>query len=324
MILLSGQAKQTTFGDQNDLTGAAFGHGISGGGSVFGMVSPHTSAQASRRMSCDRNIANGEDDGVGCSSHPSTSAPCEGAKGDGDAVHRWGGAAERPSELLFMAQARLSEGNTVGESRAGSYNTVPLRVRTGRRKALEEATAGLIYRGVLVCGVASCLWAGSLMILYGMKGVGATMLSLIPTAYPVSCAAAWILCSFFGKSSSSTSWVILIVHQLALLSLPALVQINMGGMERSGCVVLWALVAPFSALVMNEGRQARLGFACFVIEITILVSLEHASVGLEPLAFIDTKELPVTDVQHTAFLYRQHRRLATLRGTRQPQQSLAE
>ena len=254
-------------------------------------------------MSVGRTIANGEDAGVGCSSHPSTSAPCEGAKGDGDAVHRddLGDAAERPSELLFMAQARLSEGNTVGGLRAGSYNTVPLRVRTGRREVLEEATAGLIYRGVQVCGVASCLWAGSLMILYAMKGVGATMLSLIPTAYPVSCAAAWILCFFFGKSSSSTSSVILIVHQLALLSLPALVQINMGGMERSGCVVLWALVAPFSALVMNERRQACLGFACFVIEITILVSLEHASVGLEPLAFIDTKELPVTNVQRTLF-----------------------
>jgi len=121
----------------------------------------------------------------------------------------------------------------------------------------------IFVMGLLATGVISLLWGLSYTLLglgrASWVGYGAVVLDLA-------------LLGLFYRRRGHLG--LLYVHTFANLVLPFVAQALVGGIERSGCLGLWAVVGPLTAL-MHEMPGAWLWFAAFLV-------LQFASVIAEP------------------------------------------
>ncbi|HXY31147.1 MAG TPA: ATP-binding protein [Gemmatimonadaceae bacterium] len=165
----------------------------------------------------------------------------------------------------------------------------------GDGEEVRRLKAQAVIAAILVMP-AGLLW-GLLYFVFGEPGAAA-----IPTSYAVLTLINLLLL-FWLRRYTLFRWV----QQMLVLGLPLALQIALGGFVGSSFVILWSFLAVVMALLFGSGREARVWFAAFCLEILVAAWLQP---GLEitnrlphglVLAFCILNVVAVTSVAFVLF-----------------------
>ena len=132
-----------------------------------------------------------------------------------------------------------------------------------------EGDAFLLQASVLVCSCASLGWTVLQIALYG--GSEPAMI-VAPLMYNVVVYGAIFYERF--RLRRSPFKVLVHAHLVAVSILPALLEMESGGFQRSGGVLGWAAVAPFTAMVVLQDRVMQLKYVGLFVTV-VVVSIGH-------------------------------------------------
>ena len=160
-------------------------------------------------------------------------------------------------------------------TRASSAAMKPTRIgrrrKGGKGRAAKtiEGDAFLLQASVLVCSAASLGWTTLQIVLYG--GSEPAMI-VVPLMYNVTVYGAVAYERFYLRVCPFR--VLVHAHLTAVAILPALLEMESGGFARSGGVLGWAAVSPFTAMVVLQDRPTQLWYIGLFATV-VLVSIAH-------------------------------------------------
>jgi class 3 adenylate cyclase len=132
-----------------------------------------------------------------------------------------------------------------------------------------EGDAFLLQASVLVCSAASLGWTTLQIVLYG--GSEPAMIA-VPLMYNVIVYGAVAYERFHLRVRPFR--VLVHAHLTAVAILPAMLEMESGGFARSGGVLGWAAVCPFTAMVVLQDRPTQLRYIGLFVTV-VLVSIAH-------------------------------------------------
>lgn len=160
-------------------------------------------------------------------------------------------------------------------TRASSAAMKPTRIgrrrkggKGGAAKTI-EGDAFLLQASVLVCSAASLGWTTLQIVLYG--GSEPAMIA-VPLMYNVIVYGAVAYERF--RLRVRPFRVLVHAHLTAVAILPAMLEMESGGFARSGGVLGWAAVCPFTAMVVLQDRPTQLRYIGLFVTV-VLVSIAH-------------------------------------------------
>ena len=160
-------------------------------------------------------------------------------------------------------------------TRASSAAMKPTRIgrrrkggKGGAAKTI-EGDAFLLQASVLVCSAASLGWTTLQIVLYG--GSEPAMIA-VPLMYNVIVYGAVAYERFHLRVRPFR--VLVHAHLTAVAILPAMLEMESGGFARSGGVLGWAAVCPFTAMVVLQHRPTQLRYIGLFVTV-VAVSIAH-------------------------------------------------
>ena len=154
----------------------------------------------------------------------------------------------------------MSKPTRVGRHRKGGK---------GRAAKTVEGDAFLLQASVLVCSAASLGWTTLQIVLYG--GSEPAMI-VVPLMYNVIVYGVVPYERFHLRVRPFR--LLVHAHLLAVAVLPALLEMESGGFSRSGGVLGWAAVSPFTAMVVLQDTRTQLRYAGLFVTV-VGVSIAH-------------------------------------------------
>ena len=153
----------------------------------------------------------------------------------------------------------MSKPTRVGRHRKGGK---------GRAAKTVEGDAFLLQASVLVCSAASLGWTTLQIVLYG--GSEPAMI-VVPLMYNVIVYGVVAYERFHLRVRPFR--LLVHAHLLAVAVLPALLEMESGGFSRSGGVLGWAAVSPFTAMVVLQDTRTQLRYAGLFVTVVGVVGL---------------------------------------------------
>jgi len=170
-------------------------------------------------------------------------------------------AARGPYPALIANARVVSRVAMAKPPRVASRRT---RIGRGGSAVRIEGDAFLLHGSVFVCGCGSLGWTVLQVALYGDEEPALVVVPLMYIAV-VSFAIAY---ERFVLHRSPFK-VLVHAHLVAVSVLPALLEMESGGFERSGGVLGWAAVAPFTAMVVLQNKQTQVRYAALFIAVVV-------------------------------------------------------
>lgn len=138
------------------------------------------------------------------------------------------------------------------------------RRRKSRAAKIIEGDAFLLQASVLVCSAASLGWTALQIVLYG--GSEPAMV-VVPLMYNVIVYGAVAYERFYLRVRPFR--VLVHAHLTAVAVLPAMLEMESGGFAKSGGVLGWAAVSPFTAMVVLRGKTTQLRYVGLFVTVVV-------------------------------------------------------
>lgn len=138
------------------------------------------------------------------------------------------------------------------------------RRRKSRAAKIIEGDAFLLQASVLVCSAASLGWTALQIVLYG--GSEPAMV-VVPLMYNVIVYGAVAYERFYLRVRPFR--VLVHAHLTAVAVLPAMLEMETGGFAKSGGVLGWAAVSPFTAMVVLREKTTQLRYVGLFVTVVV-------------------------------------------------------
>lgn len=138
------------------------------------------------------------------------------------------------------------------------------RRRKSRAAKIIEGDAFLLQASVLVCSAASLGWTALQIVLYG--GSEPAMV-VVPLMYNVIVYGAVAYERFYLRVRPFR--VLVHAHLTAVAILPAMLEMETGGFAKSGGVLGWAAVSPFTAMVVLREKTTQLRYVGLFVTVVV-------------------------------------------------------
>ena len=138
------------------------------------------------------------------------------------------------------------------------------RRRKSRAAKIIEGDAFLLQASVLVCSAASLGWTALQIVLYG--GSEPAMV-VVPLMYNVIVYGAVAYERFYLRVRPFR--VLVHAHLTAVAVFPAMLEMETGGFAKSGGVLGWAAVSPFTAMVVLREKTTQLRYVGLFVTVVV-------------------------------------------------------